>query len=150
MYKEALSSVTMASRYSLGARDKVLAQLLPVLIAESSLMKSFQPSGDFSYSLYKNFESKYSGFLKKITEVDDSVAGTPGSIKFYLAYQGWRVLENWNIVISTLKTDTDKKKALDSVQNKFGSSIDDLISSYKEKIPKGHPLAQLISYQESQ
>lgn len=147
-FEDALKSVDKASSKQLGARDKVMVQLLPIMIAESSLMKDYSQKEGIPYDKYENYLNKYAGFYRMLNSIDTGTASAD-SIKFYVAYQGWRIMTNWKIVASSVKPAGKISEALDKAKNALSKDLTDVISEFKSRIPASHPLAQLILYNQS-
>ena len=147
-FKDALNSVDKASAKQLGARDKVMVQLLPIMIAESSLMKGFSQKEGIPYDNYGNYLNKFAGFYRMLNSIDNGTESAD-SIKFYVAYQGWRIMSNWKIVASSVKPATKITDALTKAQSALSKDLNSVITDFKSRIPSTHPLAQLILYNQS-
>jgi hypothetical protein len=159
--KEAVDNAEMVSKaastnpaLALGARDNIMLKILPSLIAESSKLSKYDKSKGLDEEQYSSFKTVYKLITKDLQKsFTDLNTGNPGAIKFYIAYQNWRVLQNWRIVISTLKTSQlriSSLKEVDEIMNGASEDFTNLkeaINFYSSKIPLDNPLRVLTVYQ---
>ncbi|HEV7732109.1 MAG TPA: hypothetical protein VGR62_08100 [Candidatus Binatia bacterium] len=138
---------------ALGPRDRVLLTLLPALAVDSEVKVAWAaklPSlteADYA-PLGKDFATAYRQVTKARGLYDQSTAP---STKYYVAYQEWRLVNDWQIVIGTLDRESEvsaaRAGARAAAETILGGKFAVVLDAARESIPKGHPLREMIAAQ---
>ncbi len=132
-----------------GSRDDVLLHLLPALLIDTQVMDAWQ-AGPKTPTL----ESYRAGPARDLTTALASLSdaerrigpATPASTEHYLAYQRWRILQNWREIISHLPSAAARNTARAEAQQD-GRILREAADAARDSIPRGSPLRHRISTQ---
>jgi hypothetical protein len=179
---EARQTVALAlsqSNLTVGARDKTVLMILPALIDDKELTQKYillptsrQVSGtaekdslprerQVSVDDYEKYYKK--GYFKAVSSLKEAIKQLPPELPeemiYYVHYQRWRILNNWNIVSTSLvaskQKDPDTQEVLDrkirlnaykDIKNLLGSSLEEEIQKEMDSVPKTSPLWNLMNY----
>ena len=154
LYKDAVgSSASGLATPGLGPRDRVLLQMLPALAIDSEMKDLWvakkETLTEADYPPFREaFTEAYRVLGKAQNLIDESTAP---STKYYLAYQRWRILNDWNIVIGSIdreNTPSSTRNAARAQAEKIvGGTLSDVAAAARDTIPPGTPLRQLIEAQ---
>jgi hypothetical protein len=138
----------------LGSRDRVLLTLLPALAIDSQAVdrwnaKGRQLTGAEYADFGRDFSTAYGELEKTKSAIDASAAP---STRYYVAYQRWRILNDWSIIIETIDWNVPgesaaRKEARDAANALVGSTLPTAAKQARDSIPDGNPLRQLIKAQ---
>jgi hypothetical protein len=154
-YTEAIDTAgTGIATPGLGARDRVLLTLLPALAIDSQAVdrwnaKRQQLTGAEYADFGRDFSTAYGELEKTKSAIDASAAP---STRYYVAYQRWRILNDWSIIIGTIDWDLPgnsaaRQAARGAAETLVGGTLSSAAKDARDSIPDGHPLRQLIKAQ---
>jgi len=154
LYKDAVGSSTSGlATPGLGPRDRILLQLLPALAVDSEAKDMWAAKkGTLTEADYPPFQESFAEACRALGKAQDLIdESTAPSTQYYLAYQRWRILNNWNIVIGSI----DKQNASSparvaaraQAEKTVGSELSAAARAARDSIPSGVPLRQLIKAQ---
>lgn len=183
--KEARDTVALAQgkpELTVGPRDKVVLMILPALITDQELTQRYRripltrpvtsddqggPPKNQRVPLTrqvtpddyeKNYVKKYAETAAALKEaIRQFPPDLPEDMLYFVHYQRWRILNNWNIVSTSLKAakqkDPDTQMVADrdlrlnayqNIKNNLGASLEDEIQKEKESVPQTNPLWNLM------
>lgn len=153
-YVEALDSARRGRDVKeLGPRDRVLLALLPALVVDAEARDKWTAQGRrLTGADYPPFEKAFRqayGELRQAATLLD--ASTAPSTTYYVAYQRWRIVNDWRIVIASID-DQDPLapamlKARVDAQQVVGRPLADEMRAAEKSIPDWHPLREMIAAQ---
>jgi hypothetical protein len=151
-YREAINSADSGLKApGVGPRDRVLLQLLPALVVDSEMTDRWiEKNRKLNEAEYAPFGKAYAEAYGELGKADDLVdASTAPSTRYYVAYQRWRILSNWSLVIASVDTMTSpaRRAALADAEKVVGGPLSRAADAARDRIPDGHPLRQLIRSQ---
>jgi hypothetical protein len=135
-----------------GTRDQLLLTLVPALVIDTQLRDQFVAAkrkvAPEDYDA--DFQAHFFTAFAIVAEVE-ALAGpqTPPGVVNYVTYQRWRLLQNWQTVVSSLPLEVQSGPA-GRAERKLGGSLETALEKTKNSIPPGHPLRALIAAQEQQ
>jgi len=151
-YKEAVNTADAGLKApSVGPRDRVLLQLLPALAVDSEQTDNWiKLNRKLTGPQYAPFGKAYAEAYGELGKADDLVdASTAPSTGYYLAYQRWRILSNWSLVIASVETMASPARAAAQAEAEkvVGSKLSTAADAARDRIPSTNPLRQLIRSQ---
>jgi hypothetical protein len=136
------------------SRDKVILLMIPGLVIDAELEKQWKAAGrTFTATQYAEVGKNYCTIFGTF-DIAEAAMGpaTPPSIRHYLSYQRWRVLQGWRSVINSIDSeagasaDDEQRRALDNAADcTGGKSLKEMAGAMAASIPQGHPLRELMS-----
>jgi hypothetical protein len=137
---------------SASPRDEIVLRMIPALVIDAQLVTAFrQAGGRLSKQTY---DSQYAAnfataadAMKGVTAITATLSpATPASIINYAHLQRWRILENWNIVISKIEDGAPARQAAreDAKRRLGGVELDAEIKAEQKLIPPDDPLRKSI------
>ena len=156
--EDAVSSAERGSRASgleAGTRDAVFLELLPALVVDSEIAADWEKAGrGLSAADYADYERKFRTGYGELLAAERAIQPTTSeAAKFYVAYQRWRILNNWRLVIASIATAdgqpdfTAQGDAGTAAAGIVGSSLKQAANAARDQIPADDPLRELISAQ---
>lgn len=125
-----------------GSRDEVLLHLLPALLVDSQVMAAWN-ARTRSPTLAEYRAGPARDMATALLVVTDArahfSASTPDETKHYVAYQEWRLLQNWREIISHLPTPAARNAARDEARHN-GRPLREAAPAVRETIPPASPL----------
>lgn len=139
-------------------RDKMVLLIIRPLVNDQDLRVRYRQLPEpkrVSLTEYKNIYAK--DFADAAAALKNAAAQAPPDLPeevvFYVYYQRWRVLQNWNTVINHLWDGKDfKSEESTKIQDQArkDANLEDEIDKQKEKIPQGHWLRNYMEIKEKQ
>ena len=151
-YQDAIASAgTGLKTDGLGPRDRILLLLLPALAVDSEQRDLWVAKNrTLTGADYPPFQQAFSLVYGELGKASADVSSAPSTM-YYVEYQRWRILNDWNIVLGSIdKDDSDspaRREARALAEKVVGSQLTDAADAARKKIPDGHPLRQLIEAQ---
>lgn len=138
-----------------GSRDQVILTMIPGLVVDSELRERFvvgeRPVDPVTYddTYHQGFTVALAAFDEALTAMGDA---TPQDIRYYFAYQKWRIVQNWRQVIEALPSSTAadldaQDEQLRRAAEVAGGNLGDVARGLRDEIPAAHPLRGLIAAQ---
>ncbi|MBN8247490.1 MAG: hypothetical protein J0L84_08610 [Verrucomicrobia bacterium] len=141
------------------SRDAVILTMVPGLVEDSRVRLRLESGGrDDVRASYRWYESRFQTALRAMAEARDLANPmTPPEVSQYWSYQAWRILNNWQIVLSNLSlaeasTSSSASEADQIVKNTVGSTsrlnaagLEPAIANARKSVPEASPLAQLMA-----
>lgn len=149
-----------ASGLQAGSRDQVLLTLLPALAIELEIAADWEADAR-TLTPDRYADAFAPRFGTAVTRLDAARLAasdaTPADTRYYVAYQRWRIVHNWNRIIESISgpdgaaTRTVRISARQSALAKLGApagmSMADHAAKISNDIPADHPLRSLIAAQ---
>ncbi len=146
-------------------RDKMVLMIIKPLVNDQDLgvrYRQLREPRRVSLTDYQNIYAK--DFADAAADLKYAAAQAtpdlPEDVIFYVYYQRWRVLQNWNTVINHLwdgkdfkskdSTDIQDRASKDTAKALNGVELKSEIKNQKEKISDGHWLRRYIEFKEKQ
>jgi hypothetical protein len=141
-------------------RDRMVLLIIPPLVNEQDLRNRYLKLPEPRNLSKTDYQNIYAKDFADIAAALKSAAAqampdTPESVRYYVYFQRWRVLQDWNIIIhhlwdKNIKSSSDlKKEALDDAKKALnGVEIEDEIKYEKRKIPPGYWLRNYMELAE--
>lgn len=129
-----------------GSRDDILLTLLEPMNIDTAIRSELPVSAadikpetyfDGSPSLERRYRLAYQGIVESEGKIQPN---TPESTKYYLAYQKWRILHHWSILISSIADRDARHSALDKAEGILGAELSKAKSLARDSVPPNHPL----------
>ncbi len=135
-----------------GSRESVILQMIPGLIVDAQMLEiwsalpieSMAPEAFEEANLQQNYKTAFEASLNPAREEAFEEGLTPNSVRTYLHYQRWRVLQNWDLAISKVSDSETRKRLRRDADAFLGDSLVTLMDREKAGIPEGNPYRQLI------
>ena len=153
----------LAQKPATGSRDEVLLRLMTALVIDRELELAWGAAGQqLSLAAYnpgehavaaptqtRDYESDFATALDAWNRAKRAAgAATPPTTLYYLEYQRWRILQNWQAVIFSIQagddTDAVRGKELRDAGGIAGQQLKDLERESLQAIPENHALRALI------
>jgi hypothetical protein len=125
-----------------GSRDDVLLLLLPALLVDSQVMADWKArSRSPTLAEYRAGPARdMATALLVVTDARGRFGpSTPEETEHYVAYQEWRLLQNWREIISHLPTPAARNTARDEARHD-GRSLREAAAAARGAIPPTSPL----------
>lgn len=135
------------------SRDQILLALIPALAIDAELRHRLaQRTSAPSFDEYSNPTGDRIDFETAVTHLTAAEAligpATPAAVIHYVAYQRWRVLNNWRYTINRLDQRAARQNAhVAAAAFLHTDNLQTAITAAAEVIPTGEPLRQLITAQ---
>ena len=137
------------------SRDDVVLRMIPALVSESFVGQELQQAPEISPARY---ESDFANDLNRASRALSTAKAatneaTPADVQYYLDFQVWRLIQNWNIVIGRIAAEADERNEVrDAAKQRLNEdglitgdgSLTGAAASLAETIPSSHPLKALI------
>lgn len=138
-----------------GSRERVLTRLVEALSHDELIREAWGVRGSDLALFVERYQSQFgaaaNGIQTTISEMDST---TPADVRHYVAYQRWRVIQNWRQVLSGLPGEDsiaaheESAKAFVPIQGLSDSQILEVLrneaETSRDSIPSDHPLRELI------
>ena len=151
-YKQAIGSAEHGLRspaLAAQSRDHILLTLLPALAVDSELRDRWLAQGKKTnmgdYEGNAGYRRSFETAFDRLREAEALMgAATPTSVRYYVSYQKWRLLSDWQSVIGALPNE-----ALFTAQDAAtafleGTSLETAAAASAKTIAAGTPLRQAI------
>jgi hypothetical protein len=133
---------------SASPRDEMVLRMIPALVIDAQLVTAFrQAGGKLSKQTY---DSQYAADFATAADAMKRVTATlspatPDSIVNYAQLQRWRILQDWNIVISKIEDGPPARQAARAdAKQRLGADLLDEIKAQAALIPPDDPLRKSI------
>lgn len=146
---KASASSGLASKPAAHSREQVLMTMLPALITDSEVISAWRASGmRYSAQQYATVESSYLQAMQTLDAAEAAIdkTSTPEPTRSYFAYQKWRLLFNWETIISTLNEGkTAAEEATSRLKPHFaGHDLLDVADAVRKTVPAGDPYRAIM------
>lgn len=144
-----------------GTREDVLLHLLPALVYDSEATRAWIAAGralthdgyfgagqQSEAGVDDSFAAAFESLQDAIGRFDDEV--TPEGVRDYCNYQAWRILLNWEEVLTTLEPRETRRAATAVAAEVTGADPDSddgllgVASTFGNAIPRQSPLGKLV------
>lgn len=151
-YEDAINSADSGLKTAnLGPRDRVLLTLLPALAVDAEVREAWlakQPS--LTPADYAPMATQFTNAYRQVGKAKSLYdADTAPSTKYYVAYQEWRIVNDWQIAIGSIEFDSGESPARSAAraaaEQVLGRKFDVALESVRGEIPKDHPLRAMIA-----
>ena len=137
------------------SRDHVVLLMIPALVSESFVGKQLQQTPEISPA---DYEEKFAADLSRASQTLSAAGAAiteaiPADVQYYLDFQVWRLVQNWNIIIGRITGEADQRNEIrDAAKARLSEdglieedgSLTGAAASIAERIPSSHPLSALI------
>lgn len=132
-----------------GSRDDVLLHLVPALLIDTEVMDTWQagPKAPTLASYRAGPARDMATARAKLADAEQRFGpATPATTKHYVAYQRWRILQNWREILSHLPSAAARNAAREEARQD-GRSLREAADAARDAIPSGSPLHDRIASQ---
>jgi hypothetical protein len=134
---------------SASPRDEMVLRMIPALVIDAQLVTAFrQAGGKLSKQAYdRQYAADFGTAADAIKRVTATLnPAIPASIVYYAHLQRWRILEDWNVVISKIEDGQPARQAAreDAKRRLGGVDLDAEIKAEEKLIPADDPLRKSI------
>ncbi len=147
---------------AVGARDRMVLMILPALIDDQELTRKYLRLPLPRQVSWEDYEKYYKkGYYQGVWALKEAIRQIPPELPenmvYYVHYQRWRILNNWNIVATSLKAGKQKSeddqieadkdlrvKAGNGAKDLLGDSLEKEIQKEREAVPETNPLGKLM------
>jgi hypothetical protein len=135
-----------------GSREDIILRIIPALAIDKEAHEIWQRNGSkLSGAQYadQRFHLQFTTAMRQFAEAEGRFANpTPQSVRNYVHYQHWRVLQNWRQVIVSIQDQGAKTEAYQQAQNVVGISLKEAAEAQRDAIaPQDDSYRQLIRAQ---
>jgi hypothetical protein len=134
-------------------RDNIVLHMIPALVIDAQLVMQFKKGGSAitSDEYQLRYEQDYFTAVGLLNNARAALQPSmPASTGYYLAFQRWRLLKNWKVIISKIQEDAGRRQAIARAGAQLGTPLDNEIANTAKLIPDKDPLYALMKSMEQQ